>query len=331
MPVIRKHQIFLSILLLCNFGSLSFANAGEKKNVCETKCKIECLANCMDACIKMCEANKKVYDSMSPFEKRTYNERKIRNAPFVLIPYKPNYLLASWDDTLDEQDEANEPYETKFQLSFKIPLTAPDREWTLYFGYTQLSVWQMANTAHSSPFRDNNYEPEVMLYYVPEQALIGGIKLRLINFGIFNHQSNGQSGEKSRSWNRSYIETVFEIDRHYIGLKAWHRWKERQKNGPNDPEGDDNPDIDEFIGHGEIKYLYAGEEHNFGITVRDNFHYNEHSYGSFQIDYTFPVDLFNKQGLRVYVQYFNGYGETLIDYNKKRERIGMGVILADWL
>jgi len=269
---------------------------------------------------------------MTPFRKRVYHERQIRHAPFVLIPHKPNYLLATWDDTLDEQDKNNEPYETKFQVSFKIPVTPEDKEWTLFFGYTQLSVWQMTNTSQSSPFRDNNYEPELMLYYVPQQAFFGSGRIRLINFGLFNHQSNGQSGEKSRSWNRSYIETVLEYNtNHYLGLKAWHRWEEDKKDGPNDPKGDDNPDIEDYIGHGEIKYLYASKDFNFGITGRDNFHYKKDRYGSYQLDLTFPVGLFVKDDLRIYIQYFDGYGETLIDYNQRRKRFGVGVILADWL
>ena len=267
----------------------------------------------------------------NPFEARIEQERKIRNDPFVLIPYKPNYLLATWDDTLDEQDKDNEPYETKFQISFKIPITPVDRDWTLYFAYTQLAVWQMANTAQSAPFRDTNYEPELMLYYVPKQAYFMGMRLRLMNFGIFNHQSNGQTVDKSRSWNRSYLETIFEIDRHYLGLKAWHRWKERPKNDPDDSEGDDNPNIEDYVGHGEIKYLYVGDEKNMGLTIRDTFHLNRDRHGSIQFDYTFPFSSFKKKGLRAYVQYFNGYGETLIDYDKKRERFGIGVMLADWL
>lgn len=302
------------VIFVCLLNFIPFANA-ESEDDCVKKCKKDCQAE----------------EDMTPFDKRVKQERKIRGEPFVLIPHKPNYLLATWDDTLDEQDKNNEPYETKFQISFKIPVTPAGREWTLFFGYTQLSVWQMSNTSNSSPFRDTNFEPEAMLYYIPTQANFLGMRIRLINFGLFNHQSNGQSGENSRSWNRSYLETVLEAERHYIGLKAWYRWPEHAKTGPNDTQGDDNPNIEEYIGHGEIKYLYAGEENNFGITVRDNFHIDHDRYGSFQVDYSFPISLFMKQGLRVYLQYFNGYGETLIDYNKKRERIGMGVILADWL
>lgn len=267
----------------------------------------------------------------APFDCRVMYEKEISQQPFVMIPYRPSYILASWDSSLKEQDANNETYETKFQFSFKVPLWRITEEWIAYFGYTQISVWQMLNEEHSSPFRDTNFEPELMLYYLPKGGMFGGT-LRLVNIGLLNHQSNGRSGEFSRSWNRYYLQTVFEFGRHnYLSLTAWKRDPEKKKSNPSDPIGDDNEDIEKFVGDGEIKYHYIGEIYNFAVTARENFYQGNYDYGSYQLDFTMPTSLFRKKGLRIYFQYFNGYGETLIDYNKKRERFGMGVILADWL
>lgn len=184
----------------------------------------------------------------------------------------------------------------------------------------------MLNDEHSSPFRDTNHEPELMLYRVTNTDIFDW-RLRLINFGLFNHQSNGKSPPNSRSWNRSYIEFVLENGDNYIGLKAWHRWQESQKKDPNDAMGDDNPDIEEYVGHGELRLFHVGQQHNIGLTIRNTLHGDGR--GSFQFDWTIPIS--EKEGLRFYIQYFKGYGETLIDYNHKRERFGIGLMLADWL
>ena len=264
-----------------------------------------------------------------PFDHRLCAEARLRHEPFVMIPYKPNYIIGSWTDDLEQQNEIYDDYETKFQISFKVPLNKreADTKWLWYFGYTQVSVWQMLNFEHSAPFRDTNFEPEIMLYRLTNMEIFSGWKMRLINFGLIDHQSNGQVPPYSRSWNRSYLEFIFEKGRNYIAFKAWHRWKESQKEQPDAYEGDDNPDIEEYVGHGELRIFHVGQRNNLGLTIRNTTHGDGR--GSAQIDWTFPVS--DKQGLRFYAQYFKGYGEMLIDYNVKRERFGIGLMLADWL
>ena len=49
--------------------------------------------------------------------------------------------------------------------------------------------------------------------------------------------------------------------------------------------------------------------------------------GSLQLDWTFPVDRDQPEGLRWYVQLFSGYGETLLDYNHRQTSLGLGLTL----
>ena len=262
------------------------------------------------------------------FEKRVCTEKLLRHQPFVLIPYKPNYFIYSWSDNLNSQNPLLKNHEAKFQISFKVPINEhhDDTRWLWFLGYTQLSVWQMVNSDHSSPFRDTNFEPELMLTRLSNAKFLGW-NIRLINFGLINHQSNGKSPPDSRSWNRSYVDFLIERDSYYISLKKWYRWKEEQKTTPTDFVGDDNPDIEDYVGHGELKFIHAGALNNITLSLRDI--NNSNRLASYQLDWSYPVG--SRRGLRFYLQYFNGYGETLIDYNIKRERFGMGIMLTDWL
>ena len=48
--------------------------------------------------------------------------------------------------------------------------------------------------------------------------------------------------------------------------------------------------------------------------------------GSIQLNYVFPI----KGHLRGQVQLFDGYGETMIDYNHRQTTLGIGISFADW-
>jgi phospholipase A1 len=180
----------------------------------------------------------------------------------------------------------------------------------------------MFNSRLSSPFRDTNHEPEMFLTFLTRQPFLG-LTNRIISFGI-NHQSNGQSGALSRSWNRLFAEFVFERNHFYMSVKPWWRIPEDDK-AEDDPTGDDNPDITDYMGYGEIIGLYELNRHRLGFMLRNNL--SSSNKGAIQLDWSLPL----KKKVRGYVQYYNGYGETLLDYNHYSHRIGIGVMLIDWL
>jgi phospholipase A1 len=53
------------------------------------------------------------------------------------------------------------------------------------------------------------------------------------------------------------------------------------------------------------------------------------SKGAVELGWSFPLGSYPY--LKGYVQYFYGYGESLIDYNERVNRIGVGFALTDWL
>ncbi len=258
----------------------------------------------------------------SLISRRMQAEKSTRFNPFVLSPHKQNYvLLASYNDTPNYEvynipESDFDRVEMKFQLSFKIPvlegLFGSDTD--LYVAYSNLSFWQSYNQKISSPFRETVHEPEMFLL-IPNDWSIGGWRNSLLQIGAV-HQSNGKSGFMSRSWNRLYANFIFERDRFLFAFKPWHRIAESD---------DDNPDITDFLGHYEINGIYKQGEHTFSLMLRNLF--DNEGRDTFQLDWSFPLH----RRWRGYVQYFNGYGESMIDYNAESNRIGFGVQLTDWL
>jgi phospholipase A1 len=209
--------------------------------------------------------------------------------------------------------------EAKFQLSFKAKIAqrvlfdSAD----VWFGYTQQSLWQVYNKKQSAAFRETNYEPEVMLV-VPTDYSLAGMRGRLFNVGLV-HQSNGQADPRSRSWNRVYVQVGLEKDNFVLLLRPWWRL-------PENPATDDNPDIEDYIGRGEIIAIYRYGEQQWAVQVRNNFSSTDNR-GSVKLTWNYPL----VAGLKGYIELFSGYGETLIDYNHRQNTIGFGISLIEWM
>ena len=223
-------------------------------------------------------------------------------------------------ETYEFADES-EPnhFEVKFQFSFKLLMwdNMFRGNGDLFFAYTQCSWWQLYDQASSSPFRETNYEPEVFVKFDTDFNVFG-LRNRLFVIGL-NHESNGRGGVLSRSWNRIYVDFIAERGNLVIGLKPWYRL-------PEDKEDDDNPNIEKYMGYGELFGAYRMKGHVFSFMLRNNLRRDENK-GAVELGWSYPI----AQNLRVYVQYFNGYGESLVDYNDYSNRIGAGVMLFDWI
>ncbi len=90
-------------------------------------------------------------------------------------------------------------------------------------------------------------------------------------------------------------------------------------------KSDDNPDIHEYLGYGELTGAYKWGNHTFALLLRNNLQRNDNR-GAAQIDWSFPF----REKLRWYFQYFTGYGESLLDYNASSDSVGVGIQLTDW-
>ncbi|MDB4837946.1 phospholipase A [Marinomonas sp.] len=260
-------------------------------------------------------------------EQRIIREAATVDNPFVLTPHKPNYFLpiaytSNPNDRafLGDSDSENlQSVEFKFQLSIKFPMVydVVGRNSSLWFAYTQQAFWQAYNSDISAPFRDTNHEPEIFIVTQPKKGLFG-IKPSYVSYG-FNHQSNGQSDDLSRSWNRFYVDFVFETEDTAFSIKPWYRVPESASN-------DDNANIENYFGYGEFNVIHVIDDYSIDIMFRNNLKTSDNK-GAVQVGFTFP--LWGKS--RGYLQYFNGYGQSLLDFDHHTQSLGVGIMLTNWL
>ncbi len=212
----------------------------------------------------------------------------------------------------------------RFQLSFKYRIFDPDSlpvAWLpalagLHFGYTQTSIWDVS--AKSAPFRDTSYRPS----FFWQGATPGeGLMPDLWRAG-FEHESNGKDGVSSRSINTLFAQPV---------------WRTRFSDGRmltfapklfGYLEKENNPDIQRYRGYVDWHLRYGRDD---GWLLGATFRRGTAGHGSAQFELSYPLSkpLFARTGSFLHFQLFNGYGETLLDYNVKRGtqvRLGFSIV-----
>lgn len=264
---------------------------------------------------------------------RIINERKTAFDPFVITPHKMNYMLPAYStntintenyQTITGYEENLEDIEAKYQISLKVPLNAESiflKDDGLYLGFTVQAWWQIYAEGISKPFRETNYQPEIFYITPIDWHPFGGNTGFMVGM---EHQSNGRGQALSRSWNRIYANFLYEKDDFAFSFRPWVRLAEDKKKFEFDPDGDDNPDIDDFFGHFELATVYKWNTIEVSFMGRKNFATH---HGFAEMGLTFP--LWGK--LKGYATASTGYGESLIDYNYSQTRFGIGIALNNVL
>ena len=274
----------------------------------------------------------------TPLEARVTLEAHTQANPFVITPNKPNYAVYTY--TLDPNEE---PYrqaieaedlklrsldrsEIEFQLSLKYYIIDDlfnDRA-NLSFSFTAHSFWQVFNRDASSPFRETVYEPEANMLFKNDWQVLGFTNA--FNSIAINHQSNGQTQLLSRSWNRIIASFVFDKGRYAMSFNPWYRLPESEKKDLKEPDGDDNPDIQNYLGYFDWQHVYKHNNETFTLILRNNLR-TDNNKSTFDLSYSRPIN----GRLKLYVKYFDGYGRGLIDYNSRQKSLSVGFALSDWL
>jgi len=263
----------------------------------------------------------------SAVELRARAEAATEGGDYVITAYRPSYLMVTYNGDFDADDT---PFaqidpdfadfkkeEIKYQVSVKAAVARNlfGSDSSLFAGYTQTAWWQVFSDEGitSAPFREINHEPELFLRHYGGPELPFGGRIANLDLALV-HESNGRSEFLSRSWNR--LMGRFTADYGDLALlgRLWYRF-------PEDDDEDDNPAEYRYLGYGDIRAVWAPNRNTFTLMWRPG---TEQS--GTELTWSYPIS----SNLRVYAQWWRGYGESLLDYDREVDRFGIGVALNDF-
>ncbi|HHY85417.1 MAG TPA: hypothetical protein GYA07_07760 [Verrucomicrobia bacterium] len=231
--------------------------------------------------------------------------------------YEPFYFLAGTKSP-----------NAKFQISFKYRLFNEDgllaRKVPLLKGfhlaYSQTSLWDW--NAPSAPFFDSSYRPEFLFSW---DRLAGDDRIDWFQLDVqggLQHESNGRDGANSRSLNIAYFRPRLVLGRDTgpqltLTPRVWAYVGDLS----------DNPDIEDYRGYADLRAAVGWKR---GLQVSALGRIGDHlDHGSVTVDATYPLMQQPGGSLSIYlhVQYFTGYGESLLQYNQRSEILRVGISL----
>jgi outer membrane phospholipase A len=239
--------------------------------------------------------------------------------PLAVSVYEPVYVIVGGDGGLN----------AKFQISLRYQLfdgrgaLANRLAWIddLYLSYSQTSLWDLGDL--SKPFKDSSYRPRLFFSNYDLVRFLDG-QLRVGVETGFGHESNGKEGEESRSFNMLYARPTLTLGDpaglRFFAAPLIHNYIA-------DSENRDLKDyrgyVDWVLGFGSKGGL------DFWATLRKG---NRSDFGSMELNLSYPLSKLSGGDLTGWLtlQYFNGYGESLLDYNRKLDsqlRLGIAVAL----
>lgn len=241
--------------------------------------------------------------------------KQMTQSLYNLKAYKTNYLIpVSYKYGGDYQNSNNENpqnVETEFQLSIKFDFAANIFKLNEIYsvGYTQKSFWQ--SYSKSAYFRESNYNPELFVT-IPTAMSDDAKFIKALKLGIA-HQSNGRGGAEERSWNYMSTTVLTQYKNLFTEFEFWSRLPDAR---------DYNPNLLDYLGHGSIKFSLPWDKHLFTLLLRSNF--NDH--GAVDFSYSHPIN--ENDDLFLYIKAFSGYGESLIDYDRYINKVGIGISIS---
>lgn len=238
--------------------------------------------------------------------------REFDKGPYFGL-YKDNYFV--FGTSLKERPSVKNT-NVKFQISISQRLTKSTLPWGtyLYLFYSQKCFWNVLE--ESMPMTDLNFNPGIGLgkpLFV-RNRFIGELKL------MAEHESNGKDGDNSRSWNKvSLAANVFLSPNLVVHGKTWIPII----------DGQNNKDILNYCGIYQVGISLRTNDNKIGfstlLTKRRGWNLNYNTL--VELSYRFN----NNQNQYFFLQYYNGYGEGLLEYNKFHSQLRAGIVIKPHL
>ena len=223
--------------------------------------------------------------------------------------YKDTYFVAG--TVLGGEPTATNS-DVKFQISFQQRLTKsvlPFHSY-LYLFYTQKAMWNVFE--RSLPFHDLNFNPGVGIsrHIIMKNKLVGKMTLML------EHESNGRDATASRSWNKLSLAGEAYISPNLMAhAKFWIPIV----------DGEYNRDILRYSGIYQTGFQAISMDDKWVLDMTLvkrkgwNFNFNTIVQLGYRINHN--------SNQFIMLQYYNGYGECLLDYNQYHSRIRIGLLI----
>lgn len=224
--------------------------------------------------------------------------------------YKDNYFVVGTSIGNEWPSKTNS--DVKFQISIAQRLTRATLPWNtyLYLFFSEKVLWNVFEK--SMPMRDLNFNPGIgwsKPFFIKDRY-VGKMTL------ILEHESNGRDGDASRSWNKvSLSGSVLVSEWLMVHSKFWIPIV----------DSDNNRDILRYSGIWQSGFEVSLKERKFifGATFVKRRGWNL----NFNSILEFSWRIHKKSNQYFFVQYYNGYGECLLDYNQFHSRLRAGIVI----
>lgn len=234
--------------------------------------------------------------------------REFDNGPYFTL-YKDNYFTAG---TTVGSKPTRVNSDVKFQISIAQRLTKSTLPFNshLFLFYNQKVFWNVFE--NSMPVRDLNFNPGIGIgkLLIVKDRVIGRASM------LIEHESNGRDTINSRSWNRiSFCGSIYISPQFMIHAKYWIPIV----------DGEHNQDILRYSGifQNGIQVLSNDKRYGFAVTLIKRKGWNL----NFNTIVEFNCRLFKRDNQFFFIQYYNGYGENLLDYKQYHSRLRAGIVI----
>lgn len=239
------------------------------------------------------------------------------NGHYFLSSYKQNYLLpislsSGYNENYWNEEGSMKDVEAAFQVSVKYPLALDVTPvgGDIYITYTSKTNWQVYSD--DQPVRETSHEPEILIDFGQDWEF-GEIQNTNILLGL-SQKTNGRSGGEERAWNRAFADFIFAHKDFSLSARAWIPFSEET--------GDTNKDMSDYLGYHELNGRYYWQDQTFSAKTSWAFGEGHHSV---TLGWSKPLT----KAFSVYLEGFYGYGDTLVDFDNKTERISIGFIFTN--